>query len=162
MAQWKFLFHGIQPRINITHLNNFMLFQSIWNQETNEIFFGVVLLQDFGQGSFPRDFFLCGESGYKGFRKNFFFMGLVFCQLNRSYFFLITIFCGVQPLYGPVFVGAHLCVHVCECPFVRVNGKHHTWLLRSYSTSTNEARERPYKVKTVQLIYNSIQISLSY
>lgn len=35
-------------------------------------FFGVVLLQDFGQGSFPRDFFLCGESGYKGFRIFFF------------------------------------------------------------------------------------------
>ena len=73
-------------------------------------FLGVVLLQDFGQGSFPCDFFLCGGSGYKGFGIFFFLIGLVFCQLNRSYFFLITIFFGVQSLYGPVFVGAHLCV----------------------------------------------------
>lgn len=71
-------------------------------------FFGVVLLQDFGQGSFPRDFFLCGESGYKGFRI-FFFYG--FSILSTEQIILL-------PNYYILRCTTLVWPRVCGCPFV--------------------------------------------
>lgn len=154
MAQWKkFLFHGIQPRINMTHLNSFTMFQSIWNQKTNEIFFGGCAASRFWTRFFPM-WFLSMWWVWLQRIWNFFFFNR-FSILSTEQIILL-------PNYYIFRCTILVWPRVCGCPFVCVKGKHHTWLLRSYSTSTNEARERPYNVKTVQLIYNSIQISLSY